>query len=446
MNRTLAAAMLITLAATTADWPLNRNAEARELTLREAVGSMKENSPALRSAREMVKSSDAAVQARRSGWLPRIEGTATYAYRDRVNQIQAQQFMPNDSYDARLSASMMLFDFGRTAKSVKMALAGRSAAGYREALAERDLSWATIQIFYDMLFLREAVKVQEKEIAALEKNLDVTRKRYDEGVATRFDLLTTEVRLASARNRRLDLETELRNQEVSLRRLCAVPDDEPLELNGSFALDEKGNRAATAEEQALGNRLEVKLAAEKTRAAKAEKSLAGREGMPKITGTLSWGTSNGWLPDSDPDLGTMRESTSAGVRLEVPIFTGFATAAARRGALARERAAEQERIDAEQQVRAEVRQSLNSLKTSREMIATTTLQVEQARLAAENARIRHLNGLATTLDLLDTEASLAEAELGNLRARYAFVMNTYACRKAAGEPLLQEPSTEPERP
>jgi len=49
-----------------------------------------------------------------------------------------------------------------------------------------------------MLFLREAVAVKRKEIAALEKNLEYTRTRYREGVATRFDLLSTEVRLASA--------------------------------------------------------------------------------------------------------------------------------------------------------------------------------------------------------------------------------------------------------
>lgn len=447
MNRTLRRALLIALAA--AALPQGGRAEARELTLPAAVARMKENSPALRSARQNVKSAEAGLQASRSGWLPRLEGTAGYTYRDRVNQMEqggtTLQFMPNDSYDARLTARMMLFDFGRTAKSVKMAEAGRGAAELREALALRDLSWATIQIFYDMLFLREAVAVQQKEIAALEKNLDVTRKRYNEGVATRFDLLTTEVRLASAKNRRLDLETEMKNQEVSLRRLCAMADDEPLELKGSFEVPERASRGTGSEEQAPGRRLEVKLAGEQARAARAEKSLAGREGMPKISGTLSWGTSNGWLPDSDPDLGTMRTSTTAGVQLEVPIFSGFRTAATRRGALARERAAEQDRLEAEQQAREELRRSRNSLEASREKIATTALQVEQADLAARNARIRHMNGLATTLDLLDTEASLAEAELGNLRARYAFVMNTFACRRAAGEPLLETPTPE-ERP
>ncbi|WP_041463705.1 TolC family protein [Pelodictyon luteolum] len=439
MNRTFASALIL-LAATTAGLPLSTGARAMELTLDAALSRMDETSPALRSAREGVNAADAGVEAKRSGWFPEIAATATYGYHDRVSQFDGMQFMPNDSYDARISASMMLFDFGRTAKSVTIATSGRNAAGYRLALTQRDLSWATIQIFYDMLFLREAIGVQEKEITALEKNLDVTMKRYREGVATRFDLLSTEVRLASAKNRKLDLETELANQEISLRRLAAIADGEPLELKGSFSMAEEPSLAPAPESEALQNRLEVKLATEHARAAREKKSLAGRQGLPKITGSVSWGSSNGWLPDSDPDLGTMRTSTTAGLQLELPLFTGFRTAAGRREALAMQRAAEQDRIEAEQRVRAEVRQTSRALKTSREKITTTALQVEQARLAAENARIRHMNGLATTLDLLDTEASLAGAELGNLQARYAFVMNTYAFRKASGMPLMQEPS------
>ncbi len=440
MNRIFPSAVILLVTAAAA-LPFIADAGAAELTLHSALSRMEENSPALRSAREGVNAADAGVEAKRSGWLPEIAATATYGYRDRVSEMSGMQFMPNDSYDARISASMMLFDFGRTAKSVNIATSGRNAAGYRLALTQRELSWATIQIFYDMLFLREAVGVQDKEITALEKNLDITMKRYREGVATRFDILSTEVRLASARNRKLDLETELANQEISLCRLAAIADGEPLELKGSFSMAEEPGLAPAPESEAIQNRLEVKLATENARAAHEKKSLAERQGLPKITGSVSWGSSNGWLPDTDdPDLGTMRTSTTAGLQLELPLFTGFRTAAGRREALAMQRAAEQDRIEAEQRVRAEVRQASRALKTSREKITTTALQVEQARLAAENARIRHLNGLATTLDLLDTEASLAEAELGNLQARYTFVMNTYAFRKASGEPLMQEPS------
>jgi len=108
-----------------------------------------------------------------------------------------------------------------------------------------------------------------------------------------------------------------------------------------------------------------------------------------------------------------------------------------------QRAAGAERLEGEQRVQEEVRQSLNSLKASRQNIATTTLQVEQAELAATHARTRYRNGLATALDLLDTEASLAGAELSNLQARYTFVMNTYALKRAAGEPL--EPIQQPDQ-
>ncbi|MDP1136977.1 TolC family protein, partial [Klebsiella pneumoniae] len=74
-----------------------------------------------------------------------------------------------------------------------------------------------------------------------------------------------------------------------------------------------------------------------------------------------------------------------------------------------------------------------ALETAREKILTTESQVQQAKLAAEHARARYENGMATTLDLLDTEASLAQAELARLQAAYDYVLNNYTLKRATGE-------------
>jgi outer membrane protein len=297
----------------------------------------------------------------------------------------------------------------------------------------RDLSLATVRAFYSVMFLKEAVNVQEKEISALQQNLGQMQKRYKEGVSTRFDLLTTQVRLASAGNRKIDLQTQLDNQEISLRRLCGLKGDAPLKLKGSFAVTAADMDAAKLAASALDQRPEIMLARENLRASSYRKSLAAKEGMPKIVGSASWGTTNGYVPD----LNVMRPNVAAGVELRVPIFTGFRTSATTREAAAMMRSAEQERIDTEDLVQAEVRQSVNSLKTSMEKIETTRLQVSQADLAAQHARTRHQNGLATTLDLLDAENSLAEAELAHLQARYEYVLNAYSVRRAAGDLIRQ---------
>jgi len=422
-----------------AAFALTAVADAATLTLNTALLRVRENSPRLRQAQETLHAAEARTAGSRSGWYPHLSAVADYSYRDPISEFNGMKFMPANSYNARVGAEMTLLDFGRTAKGVAIARSGEKAAGLSLTLTERDLAYTAIQVFHTMLFLREAVLVQEKEIAALEKNLEYTRSRYREGVATRFDLLSTEVRLASAVTKKTNLESELQNQSIALGRLCDLPENEPIELEGAFRAVERGGQESSIVASALEKRLELKLAGEHERSATKRAELAERAGLPIITGNLSWGTSNGFLPD----LEEMRPNTAAGVRMELPLFTGFKTRSEKREALAMQRAAGAEKLNTDQQVRQEVRQSLNSLKASSQNIATTTLQVEQAELAAEHARTRYRNGLATALDLLDTEASLAAAELSNLEARYAFVMNTYALKRAAGEPL--EPIQQPDQ-
>lgn len=432
-RNTIAALLLIAVSFSTGEPLLAAEKSAAPLTLDEALRMTREHNPKARQASEEVKAADAKVTESRSAWFPQISGKAGYRYLDPVSEISfggaAMKFMPNDNYDARITAEMMLFDFGRTSSTVDMAKAGRNSASIRQNMTLRDLSLATVQTFYSVLFLQEAVRVQEKEVAALRTNLDNMQKRYAEGAATRFDLLTTQVRLSRAATSRIDYQTRLRNQEITLRRLCGLDENAPLNLRGSFDISAAGMNADKLAASALDHRPEVMLARENLKAAAYKKNLATREFLPKIMGSASWGTSNGYVPDIEK----MRTNVAAGVELQVPIFDGFGRSAALREAAAMKRSAEEQRLDAEQMSQAEVRQSINDLQSSREKIETTRLQVSQADLAARHARIRYDNGLATTLDLLDAEATLAAAELANLQSRYEYVMNTYSVRRAAGD-------------
>jgi outer membrane protein len=328
---------------------------------------------------------------------------------------------------------MMLLDFGRNSKKVDLALSDRKSAEHELELTSRDLSFATIRLFYSLLYVREAVRVQDKEIAALQKSLDYTRKRHQQGAATKFDVLTTEVRLASSANRKIDLENDLKNGEISFRRLTGLAASSPVMLKGSFAAGPFSGDTASLTKRAVEQRIEMKLASEKEQSAQFRKSLAAREGLPKIVGSISCGASNGYQPEID----RIREYVSGGVEVQLPLFSGFRTSSENREAAAMMRAARQQRLDTEQEIREEVEQSLNSLRTSSEKIGTTDLQVRQAKLAAEHARIRYGNGLATTLDLLDTEAALSEAELAHLGALYDYTLNTYTLKRASGEQFWQ---------
>jgi len=189
------------------------------ITLETAIQLVRENNPALKAAAEEMSAADARVTRSRSAYFPQITASAGYTWLDTVSEMSIGggaplQFMPHDNYDAKVTARATILDFGKRGNNVDLALTGRKTAQNSLELARRELSWQTVQLFYGILFLRENLRVEEKQIAALNKALEYSTKRYQAGAATSFDLFSTKVRIAAARNRMLDLEHELRRSDL----------------------------------------------------------------------------------------------------------------------------------------------------------------------------------------------------------------------------------------
>ncbi len=407
---------------------------AARLTLEETIRLVRENSPALKAVSEEVNAADARIRQQKSAYYPQITASAGYTWIDPVSEMgfggsEPIQFMPNDNYEAKVTARATLLDFGKRGIEVDMARTGKNAAGHSFEITRRDLSFRTVELFYGILFLRESIRVEEKEIAALQKAFDYTTKRYQAGTATKFDVLSTDVRIQAARSKKLELEHQLRRHELTLHRLTGLAANMPLDLKGSFSVHPENPDETTLVAAAVRQRPEVLLAGENEQSARLRRSRSMKEGLPVVRASASWGVSNGYQPDIDE----IRENVAAGIHMELPLFTGFRTSAERQEAAALLRAAAQRRLDTEEQIATEVAETLHALDTAREKILATESQVRQAKLAAEHARARYENGIATTLDLLDTEAALAQAELARLQAAYDYVINNYTLKRATGE-------------
>ena len=434
MNRILTGTVRVAATALMLSWPLLAMGAEEPLTIEKTIRMVRENNPALKAAADDIGAADARITQSRSAYFPQISASAGYTYLDPVSEMSffgspMLKFAPNNNYEAKVTAKATLFDFGKRGSTVDLAKTGKKTAEHTLELSRRELSFQAVQLFYGILFIRENIKVEEKEITALSKALDFTTKRYKTGAATRFDVLSTEVRIAAAKSKMLDLRHELLRQELTLRRLTGIADNVPLNIQGSFAVTPTGHENTELVKQALEQRLEMQLANEHEHAAEQQRSIAMKDGLPVISGSASYGVTNGLMPD----INEIRENFVGSLHLEVPLFSGFKTSAERQEATALMHAAANRKFDTQQQVKSDVEETTHALETASEKITTTEVQVQQAKLAAEHVRARYENGMATVLDMLNTEASLSEAELARLQAGYAYVISNYTLKRATGE-------------
>ncbi len=379
----------------------------------------------------------ARVEQSRSGYYPTSDISLSYVRLGPVAELGFPglgdfKLFPENNYDEHISLKQTVYDFGKTSSTVELKQQTAEALTHSVDLTKTALAFQTTQSFYSILFLRQSIDVQNQQIATLNQHLVMAQKKIQAGTATDFDLLTTQVRIAAAQNRRYDLLNDLRKQEAVFRRLLGLSPDAEIRLRGEFAMAALPLNVDSLMNVAKEQRIELKQSRDEERVAELQEQVASVHDMPTLKVDLAYGVKNGYIPNLD----VLRGNWVVGVDLDVPIFNGFRTHAEEEEALANRKVSQARTSDTERLVAAEVQQAISDVRTSADKIETSTLQVEQARQALDIATVRYESGVITNLDLIDAETALAQARLGHLQALFDYVISSTRLERAVGNQLF----------
>ncbi|MFC7666717.1 TolC family protein [Hymenobacter humi] len=316
---------------------------------------------------------------------------------------------------------------------MKVAEAQVQTARDNVTVSKRDLAFNAAQVYYNILFMRESIKVQDAQIASLRAHRNEMEKRVQGGVSTRFDVTTTDVRITQAQNTRIDLQNQLRNQQVQLARLLHKPTQADVPVKGRLAFQPQPVDVNAEVTKALENRPEIKLARDAETTATLQQRLVERSNLPSLGVGAQVGAKNGYLPD----LNQIRPNTVGVVQLSVPIYDGNKNKNQRVEALANARSAVARTQDAQEQIRADVRQAANNMEFSQARYDNAERQIAQATDALTRARARYRYDVGTNLDVLDAETRLAQARLSRAQAIYNYTLGQFQLKRATGEQIWQ---------
>jgi outer membrane protein len=407
------------------------------LTLNQTIDAVIAHYPTIDAAQAAVDAARARTVQSNSNRLPQVSGQAGYTYTSMRPYVAislpgrpAGAIYENvqDSYTVNVTARQLLTDFGRTDKLVDMARSGQIAA--QDALEDtrHQLGYQAIQGFYSVLLLRNSADVAREEIAALEEALRIAERKFSAGSATKFDVLTTQVRLANARNHLTDTLASLEKQENGLRQLLGWDRASRLDLVGDFDAETPAIPESDAISDGLLNRPEMKVARDNEQTARLQLDAADRGNRPTLDAQVSGGVENGIMPSLYDNKGYV----AAGLSLEVPILTGKRVMGERMEAGAGVRSAQARERELNEMITNEVADAYSDLNAAKSRLASADTLVDQAKEALALAQSRYANGVITNFELLDAQSSLRAAELSRLQARYDCVLARQAVARAAG--------------
>lgn len=403
------------------------------LTLAQALQTVLARYPTLDAAQAAVDGARARAEQAASTRFPQISAGGSYTY---VTSTPGIPFggavfytTLHNIYTTSVDVQQLLTDFGHTGDLIAMARSGRISAEDALEEARHQLGYETIQVFYSVLLLRQSVAVSDTDIHALEEALRISDRKYTGGTATKFDVLTTQVRLADAHNRRSDTIDQLAKQEALLRQLLGEAPDAPLEVQGDLPAVSPFPGLSECIAVGLENRPEMHEARDAAQTADLRFKAAQSENRPTLSANAQGGVENNQLPNLDANKGF----GAGGVSLSVPLFTGGRISGDEEEARAGQRQAQDRILELDRTIATDVSDDFADLTAASERLQSADLQVRQADEALQLARTRYANGVITNFELLDAESADRGAMLSRLQARYDWALARQALSEAMGE-------------
>ena len=360
----------------------------------------------------------------RSFFWPRIDAVGSVS-RQRTSErtVFSPPGIPNEfsTYRAALQVSYEADLFGRLRSNADAARAELEASEASRDAVRLALAATVARSYFSLRSLDEQVSLTKQTISLREDALALQRRRVQGGVTSEFELRQLEAEAAVVRSQLPPLEAAREREEVALSVLLGRSPKQVFEGNVKVkvAMNEAPGPAAIPSgmpSELLLRRPDLIEAERVLEAANARIGVARAEMFPSIVLTGALGSESSSLSDLFTGPSLIWSLAAAVVQ---PIFAGGRLKARTDAAEARERAAVAQYQQAIRAAFGEVRAALIAQARARE-----TYEAEAARAAAlaestRLAQLRYRNGVASQLDVIDSERGLLEAQRARIAALQA---------------------------
>jgi outer membrane protein TolC len=411
-------------------------AQADSVSLESLIKLVVTNYPSVNEGLENINSSDFKINLAKSNYLPDIVLNGSYTRLGPVSELEFPglglfQLYPANNYNASIDVRQNLYDFGKTSSKLDLAIKDKELAKLNVEQIKQKLSLVTMNTFYNMLYLQEAIKIKEEQIKTLNDHLTFVQKKLATGSSTNYEVLATQVRITNAESQKTDLESAYSIQSSILNSLLNNPEGTVYNLKKEIISNNVEIDNNKDIENALQKRDEINIAKQKELISQLNYNLIDKQDNPNLNLILSGGYKNGYIPD----LNKLTANFVASLQFSFPLFDAFRTKNNLLIAQTSINSSKYETDITKRNITNEVIESNINLKSSLKKIEQFNMQVKQAGQALNLAQVNFKAGAITNLDLLDAETSFSESELLLLKAQIDFSINYYKAKLAIGEKL-----------
>ena len=461
------------------------NAEVMDLDLDKAKQIALDNSPSIQIAREGVKEAKAKVIESRAGFMPQINAFSSLqhawdlqenkipnflkpslapTYRqvggalktvgekiDDQELIQEGQGMINSvdmmpdylqmafglenvlTYGVQLQQP--LFSGGSIWNGYKISKLGVDIAEAQLENSRQSLLQQVTSNYYSTLFAKSAVDVSREAVESAQENLEQVQKFYDQGKASKLDLLRAEVQLANFKPNLVSAKNRLEMSISQLTTTLGLDNDvdyvftDSLSYRHSPYLDKSLQDLISL---AIKNRPEMNIIRNQKEITHKQLSMVRGSRLPSLNLSTSY-QYQGMRNDLDFNSDDFNKSFNTTVSLSLPLFNGFKKHSQVQQAKVQLNETREQKSSTMDRIRLEVKNAYLSMEEAREKVNTQEVTIDQAQEALRLAKLMYAEGASTQLDVLNANLSLNQAKMNYRQSLLEYNLALADLKKAINE-------------
>lgn len=415
--------------------------ETRNLSLEESIQIGLENSELIHSSKMKVKYAKARLNEVNTHRLPSLSLNASITRLSDINPavvntpFGAITITPTilNNYNVRLSLQQPLFTGFKLLSSSN--IAGYTYEAQKEAYTkeEQQLILDIKNAYWNLFKVIKVKSVVDENVDLIKAHLNDVKNFFENGIATKNDVLKVQVQLSDAQLRQIDADNAVKLARSNLNNVIGLPLSTNTEVQSEVSTGEDNvpdlDRLI---KQAMEDRPELKEMDFRLKAGESNITLAKSNWYPQIylAGNYYYARPN---PRIFPAEDKFNDTWDVSVGLSWDIWNWFATSDQTEQAESQYEQVKDGYKSLKDGITLEVTQSYLNILKAKERVMASNQSVHQAE---ENYRVTNetfKNGLALNSDLLDAEFDLLQAKTNYIQSMADYELAKASLEKSIGK-------------
>lgn len=373
------------------------------------------------------------VSQARALLLPQVDASMSLNQTNGGNQIGHSR---SRSINGRLSQTVL--DFSKYA-NLKAAHSASDAQDEVYEAAAQQLYGRVVSAYFGVLTSEDQLTYAKANEDAYRQQFEQSDQRFKVGLSAITDVYQAKAYYEAAKSQTISAQNQLNDAREALAQITGTPtgdlkklrDDLPMDPPAPADQDSWVQQALQTNPNLLAQKSNLETAGHNISAARAAH-------LPTISAGVSYGKGSSWSDDNPGARYRDPASTTIGLTLNVPIFSGGAMQSRVRQSIYQRDAA----ADAlEAQRRQVIRDTLNyyrSVIAGIAQVESAKASVDSGRKALEATRAGFDVGTQTMTNVLLAIQTLTSSESSYSQARHQFILNKLLLKQTAGTADLKD--------